>query len=199
MHQDTEKPRMRQPPIPADAGRDQAQTPTPDPDIRIYVACLAAYNNGILHGRWIDATQGEDHLFAETQAMLKTSPIPDAEEWAIHDYEGFEGAQLEEYSSFATVTALAEFIEQHGSFGAHLIAHFGGHLDDAQSAFENYAGEYQSLEDFAAELTEQSGTKIPQQLQNYIDYAAMGRDLELAGDVFTIELGFQQVHIFWAH
>jgi len=25
---------------------------TPDP-IRIYVACLAAYNNGHLHGRWI--------------------------------------------------------------------------------------------------------------------------------------------------
>ena len=23
---------------------------------RIYVACLAAYNNGRLHGRWIDAT-----------------------------------------------------------------------------------------------------------------------------------------------
>ena len=23
---------------------------------RIYVACLAAYNNGILHGAWIEAT-----------------------------------------------------------------------------------------------------------------------------------------------
>ncbi len=30
--------------------------------IRIYVACLAAYNNGILHGAWIDATQGEDGI-----------------------------------------------------------------------------------------------------------------------------------------
>ena len=24
---------------------------------RIYVACLAAYNNGILHGAWIEATE----------------------------------------------------------------------------------------------------------------------------------------------
>ncbi|WP_447531297.1 antirestriction protein ArdA, partial [Legionella pneumophila] len=24
---------------------------------QIYVACLAAYNNGIVHGEWIDATQ----------------------------------------------------------------------------------------------------------------------------------------------
>lgn len=25
-------------------------------DNRIYVACLASYNNGVLHGKWIDAT-----------------------------------------------------------------------------------------------------------------------------------------------
>ena len=27
---------------------------------RIYVACLAAYNNGCLHGRWIDATTPDE-------------------------------------------------------------------------------------------------------------------------------------------
>jgi Antirestriction protein (ArdA) len=27
---------------------------------RIYVACLAAYNNGRLHGEWIDADQPAD-------------------------------------------------------------------------------------------------------------------------------------------
>ena len=32
------------------------QTLTDQP--RIYVACLAAYNNGYLHGAWIDADQG---------------------------------------------------------------------------------------------------------------------------------------------
>lgn len=29
---------------------------------RIYVACLASYNNGVLHGRWIDANQSADDL-----------------------------------------------------------------------------------------------------------------------------------------
>ena len=52
--------------------------------IRIYVACLAAYNNGYLHGRWIDATLGESHIWDETRAMLAASPIEEAEEWAIH-------------------------------------------------------------------------------------------------------------------
>lgn len=31
-------------------------------EIRLYVACLAAYNNGILHGRWINAEQGADAI-----------------------------------------------------------------------------------------------------------------------------------------
>ena len=58
--------------------------------IRIYVACLAAYNNGILHGSWIDATESPDAMMDAIQKMLGCSPIPNAEEWAIHDYEGFD-------------------------------------------------------------------------------------------------------------
>ncbi|MEH6808999.1 MAG: antirestriction protein ArdA, partial [Hyphomonas oceanitis] len=50
---------------------------------RIYVACLAAYNGGRLHGRWIDATEHEA-VWKEVRAMLAASPEPDAEEWAIH-------------------------------------------------------------------------------------------------------------------
>jgi len=33
----------------------------------------------------------------------------------------------------------------------------------------------------------------------YIDYERMGRDVELGGDIFTIETGYQEVHIFWSH
>lgn len=50
----------------------------------IYVACLAAYNNGKLHGAWIDATQAPETIREAIQAMLKASPEPDAEEWAVH-------------------------------------------------------------------------------------------------------------------
>ncbi len=42
-------------------------------------------------------------------------------------------------------------------------------------------------------------TEIPQSLANYIDYEAMARDLELNGDLFTVETGFKEVHIFWSH
>jgi hypothetical protein len=31
----------------------------------------------------------------------------------------------------------------------------------------------------------------------YIDYHAMTRGMEYSGDVFTLETGFEQVHVFW--
>lgn len=53
--------------------------PTVQDRPRIYVACLAVYNNGRLHGRWIDAT-APDEIWREVSAMLRASPEPDAEE-----------------------------------------------------------------------------------------------------------------------
>ena len=38
---------------------------------QIYIACLAAYNNGKLHGVWIDATQDVDHIWEEINAIAK--------------------------------------------------------------------------------------------------------------------------------
>ena len=37
---------------------------------RVYVACLAAYNAGKLHGERIDANQDADAIHEEIQAML---------------------------------------------------------------------------------------------------------------------------------
>ena len=82
-------------------------------EIRIYMACLAAYNNGYLHGRWIDASIGADAIQDEINEMLRTSPIPESEEWALHDYEGFEGLDLSEYEGLESICEKAEFIEEH--------------------------------------------------------------------------------------
>lgn len=163
---------------------------------RIYVACLAAYNNGFLHGAWIDATTPEE-IREAVRAMLAASPVPQAEEWAIHDYEYFEGVSLSEYASFETVCDLADFIEEHGELGAKLHAHFSGDLEEAKAAFEDYAGEFKSAADFAEDITRECGTEIPKSLEFYIDWEALARDMELNGDIFAIRTGFEAVHIFW--
>lgn len=163
---------------------------------KIYVACLAAYNNGKLHGVWIEANQPAEAIRDAIRAMLKKSPERDAEEWAIHDYEGFYDLRLSEWEGIERVTALAAFIEGHGELGAELVRHFGDVAEAATVIEERYAGKYKTLADFAQELTEET-TTIPQNLAYYINYEAMARDMELNGDVFTIATGFEEVHVFW--
>jgi antirestriction protein len=163
---------------------------------RIYVACLAAYNSGTLHGAWIDATRGEWGIWEDIQKMLAASPIPDAEEHAIHDYEGFEGARISEYTGIETVAKLAAFIAEHGALGGAVLEYYTNDLDEATEALtERHLGSYSSLADYVQEMTEDSMT-IPQTLQYYIDWQAMARDAELNGDLFTISTAYNQVHVF---
>lgn len=82
--------------------------------LRIYVACLASYNAGRLHGRWIDVTDLDaDDIGAEIANMLQGSPARNAEEYAVHDYEGFPAAiarDLGEYPSPQDIVAVAEYL-----------------------------------------------------------------------------------------
>lgn len=91
-------------------------------EISIYVADLAAYNAGHLHGVWIDATLELDEIQAQISAMLAASPVEGAEEYAIHDFEGFDGYRLDEYESLESAHETARFIEEYPEFGGALLA-----------------------------------------------------------------------------
>lgn len=163
---------------------------------KIYVACLAAYNNGILHGRWIDADQDADAIRDDIAEMLKASPVTDAEEYAIHDFEDFAGIHVEEYTGIDQVAELARFVVEHGKLGAVLFEHHGD-LDAAREALEdNYCGVFQSLADYMEELTTET-TEIPENLRYYIDWESMARDAELHGDLLAVRLAWDEVHVFW--
>lgn len=163
---------------------------------RIYVACLAAYNNGQLHGAWIDADQDAWAIYDDVKTMLRASPVADAEEWAIHDYEGFEGVRIEEYDGFEHVAEMAAFVTEHGRLGAEVFSYFGS-IEDARTALsDQYAGQYESLADFAQEITEET-TSIPETLRFYVDYERMARDMAISG-VIAFETGMSEVHVFWS-
>ena len=85
-----------------------------------------------------------------------------------------------------------------GALEADGALHFGDDLEAARAAFEDYAGEHKSLAHFAEDLNLDCGPAIPKRYEYYIDWEAMGRDMELSGDVFTIETGFEEVHVFWS-
>lgn len=163
---------------------------------RIYVACLAAYNCGYLHGGWIDAAQDAWAIYDDVKAMLAASPIEEAEEWAIHDYEGFGTIRISEYASFDHVSGLAAFIEEHGELGLAVLDYTNGDIEEARETLEDrYLGTYGELADYVQEVTEDT-TTIPQSLAYYIDYEAMARDAEMSGDVFTVQTAWDSVHVF---
>lgn len=168
-------------------------------DIRIYVADLAAYNNGKLHGVWVDACGELDEIWEAVNAMLKASPEDMAEEYAIHDYEGFGSIRLSEYEGLESAREKALFIEEHGELGAAVLEHWCEDLEDAAKALEDsYSGVYESLADYAQQLTEDT-SEVPAHLEFYVDYEKMGRDMEMGGDIYTIETAHDEVHIFWSH
>ena len=69
---------------------------------KIYVACLASYNEGRIFGEWIDADQDPEAINEDIFNMLSKSPIANAEEYAIHDYEDFGSLHLGEYEGIST-------------------------------------------------------------------------------------------------
>lgn len=167
-------------------------------EIKIYVADLSAYNSGKLHGVWIDATLEVKDIHAQVKAMLAASPEEDAEEYAIHDYEGFGGYAIGEYQGLQSAHEIACFIAEHGEVGGVLLNIFGGCLEDARRAMdENYHGCHISLADFAQELTEDT-TQIPEHLRYYIDYERMARDMDLNGDIYSIQSAHEEFHVFWS-
>jgi antirestriction protein len=166
---------------------------------RIYVACLASYNSGILHGAWIDADQDPADIHAEIQAMLAKSREPVAEEWAIHDYDGFFSHRLGEYESIETVADIAGLIAEHGEVGAELISHCDSPAAAREALDENYRGAFDSPAAWAEQFLEDTGSlsQIPEPLRGYFDFEAYARDAELSGDIFVIEVDHQH-HVFWS-
>jgi antirestriction protein len=225
-------------------------------DRRIYAACLSSYNNGCLHGAWIDAEQDADSVNAAINKMLKASPYPNvtrqdwqcnecghdwtrdvspyqasdqaslgrqptqcpectainiehngpaypsAEEFAIHDHEGF-GALIGEYTPVDELVQIAEALEEHGDKYAVLRSCGYGHAEAIKKLEEDYQGEYDSLEDWAEQFLDDTGLfnrlDPNSPLKSYFDYERYARDAQLGGDIMTVEGDGRTVHVFWNH
>jgi len=166
---------------------------------RIYVACLAAYNNGRLHGRWIDADQSVDDIWAEVQAMLAASPEPLAEEWAIHDYEGFGPCKLSEWESFERVSAIAAGIAEHGpAFAAWFSYDDSRDPGDIQAFEDAYRGEWDSMRAYAEEWADSTGLYDAAEKAGSpyvtVDVDLLGRDLDI--ELYSVPTDHYTIYVF---
>lgn len=158
---------------------------------RIYVACLAGYNNGIMHGKWIDANQEASDLENEISEIMANSPIDNAEEWAIHDYECFGGIQISEWETMETISKLASEIEEHGELFAQVYDYTNNIQDAKEMIQDRLIGLYDSMMDYAEETTDLS--EVPEYLHWYINFNAIARDMENNLTVFEVD---RQLGIF---
>jgi antirestriction protein len=160
------------------------------PDVGVYVACLSSYNNGRLHGAWIDleGDTDEDDLRVAIAWILATSPEPGAEEYAIHDSCGLpiylsrnEWPDLSELVAWADGISAYDDEDEREAF--RLACEDQGETIDQDAFRDAYCGCYSSGEDYAQELAEELGS-IPAELPwplSCIDWASAWRDLTFDG------------------
>ena len=190
---------------------------------RIYVSVLADYNNGRMHGAWIDCDQDIDSIVQEIHQLYITSSdpnvtatvcqncghiklyehdtcsgcgsdnvkqVPSAEEYAIPDYEGFGPFAVSEYSSVVEIARIAEILtnsdSEHNKYAIDFLVGIYDDLDIIQDKLEDVQIFHGSRGDYAQELTE-CCYDVPDYLFFYINYDAMGRDMEINGEISEVE------------
>ena len=175
-------------------------------DPRIYVADLAAYNAGKLHGVWIDLLDKDaDDIKAEVDEMIAASPVPLAEEWEIHDTADLDGYTP---NNFEEAAAIAELIDQTDSLAVIYWLNHGnaGGLEpwEYEENFRDaYVGVYASEEDFVeAQLSEQGlETELEkikighQSAWQYLDMKAIASDWMISS-YFSHRTGLEEFYIF---
>ena len=187
--------------------QDEQSEPEQEPkeQPRIYVASLADYNEGRLHGAWIDAAQDAEALRSAIDAMLADSPSPGAEEWAIHDYDGFGSLRLDEFESLETVAKVAAGIASHGPAFAAWASHIGSDSEQLDQFEDAYMGEWENGKAWAKEMLDDLGLlqeitrNLPQHLAPYVrfDYQGYFNDLVAGGDICSVEKLDGGIYVFW--
>lgn len=138
-------------------------------ECRVYAACLASYNAGILHGAWIDC-EGltAEEITDAIQAMLAKSPVPDAEEWAFHDFEGWGGLRISESESAEQLAEWAEVLADHDGEARLAYVDHGCSLESFEDA---YRGHWDSEQDYADDYADErmAGMGIDHRLFELVD------------------------------
>jgi len=165
----------------------------------IYVVSLSDYNNSVDHGVWINADQEDDKIFAEINAMLKSSPsAPNAKEYIIQDYDCFGPLEIDKHEDIKKVAAIARHMTEYEAFDewTELVGIDEASSDNAVEEYlEAYQGNYETEQDYAEQLFDDCGVdaildkEVPDNLRPYItvDYDLFIRDLKAEGYSFTFE------------
>ncbi|PZS17593.1 MAG: antirestriction protein ArdA [Pseudonocardiales bacterium] len=176
---------------------------------RIWIGSLSDYNNGILHGEWIDAAREPDEIHADIAGLLAASPTAatdgtPAEEWGIFDFDNFAPIRIGEYDRIEVVSRIARGIAEHGP----AYAAWADITDRDQDALEHFdemfIGRFDSAEAYVEQLVEDVGYEqmldeaVPDHVRPYVklDVPALARDLQLDSNIHVAKADSGGVWIF---
>lgn len=195
----------QQSPEPPDAGNSPEHGRALQP--RIWIGSLADYNNGELHGDWIDANRPPETIHADIQRILASGPAAQRgeapEEWGIFDYDEFGGLHIDEYDAIEDVSRLAQDVARFGEPFAIWAETLGPADATSESFADSYLGQFASPTAYAEELVadlegERALDSVPDWLKPYtaIDYDALAHDIQLSGDITIIDDSEGRSHFY---
>ena len=145
------------------------------PDLGVYVACVASYNAGTLHGAWVDldGVTDADQLQEAIDWVLATSPEPGAEEYAIHDSCGLpsilRSTEWPDLSDLASFAETAETVQDAEAY--RLACDYAGQVIDEDKFTATWCGVWDSEADFALERCYENGHITDgNPLASYVDW-----------------------------
>ncbi|MCO7128368.1 antirestriction protein ArdA [Sporolactobacillus shoreicorticis] len=159
-------------------------------EMKVYITNLGKYNEGELVGAWF--TPPVD--FEEVKERIGLNH--EYEEYAIHDYElPFD---IDEYTPIEEINRLCALAEELAGTPIEeeireIQHHFFGSFEEMVEHKDDIIcySDCDDMTDVARYLLEETGSlgEVPAHLQNYIDYEAYGRDLELEGNFLVTTHG----------
>lgn len=163
--------------------------------MRIYVANLAAYNNGEMVGDWFDLPVEMEEVFENIfePHELDENGQPHGD-WAIHDYE--LPISIEEYTSIEKLNEFAERLESVESAGPILEGNYNmgqviafareiGREDVVENIYEN-----KQLDDIVAREAKEKGfAAVHNTLRNIRNPNAEYFEMDGYGNFGNIEMG----------
>ena len=176
-------------------------------ECKVYVACLACYNEGKLNGQWMTADELDvawendwvnDVLvngeYRDERILCDADAIDCHDEWAIHDYD-MEGLVLGEHPDIPDLIALMHLIDEDADYvyaAALLHSFHGGDYDpDTVMQVKEAMGSYTCRSEWARELCEDiyhtELEALPHFISGTIDWDWVGQQLEY--DYYTHEVG----------
>lgn len=152
----------------------------------VYVGTYAKYNSGSIEGAWMDLEDYSDKetFLAACEELHKDEADP---ELMFQDWEGIPDGMISESHIDSEVFAWLDLDDDERELLQVYRDNIDsdGTLDQAQEAF---SGRASSKEDFAEDLFRECYT-IPKELDYYIDWSRVVRDLECGDYTFVYANG----------